>query len=59
MKVMYDEILRQTEKAIELRFGKRKTWIPFSQVRKEDLTWQILDLPDWLVKDKGLQEYVI
>lgn len=59
MKVQYDKILRQTQKALELKFGESRVWIPLSQIAKEDLTWQILDLPEWLVKAKELQNYTV
>lgn len=57
MLIMYGEILRQTQKALELKFEDRRVWIPLSQILKEDLPWSIIEIPDWLAKAKGLEKY--
>jgi hypothetical protein len=57
MLIMYDQVLRQTTKALELKFGPKRIWIPISQIGKEDLAWNIMELPDWLVRAKGLSQF--
>lgn len=57
MKVFFDAILRQTRKACEFKFGDRRVWIPESQILKEDLGLQWIDLPEWLVRAKELEEF--
>ena len=59
MKILYDELVRQTEKAIQIRIGKEKYWIPISQIEKEDLVGQTMELPAWLVAAKKLEKYKI
>lgn len=59
MKIMYGEILRQTHKALELKFGPRHVWIPLSQILKEDLAWNIIDIPEWLVEANNLKEWKV
>ena len=59
MKVMFSEILRESKKAVRVRFDDHRVWIPHSQIIKEDLPWQILDIPAWLVRANGLEEWVV
>ena len=57
MKLVYGEILRQTQKAVEYKFDERRVWIPISQIIKEDLPMGIVEIPDWLAKAKEITEY--
>lgn len=54
-RVIFDEIVKQTKKGLRVRFDDNRVWIPLSQIRKEDLSWHILDLPDWLIREKGIE----
>jgi hypothetical protein len=58
-KIMYDDILRQTKKAIRYKVGDEKVWIPISQIQHEDLIDQMIELPIWLIHEKGLEDYII
>jgi len=57
--IIYDEILRQTDKAIQYKIGDDKPWIPISQIEHEDLGNHIVALPMWLIEAKGLEGYLI
>jgi len=57
--IIYDEILRQTDKAIQYKIGHDKPWIPISQIEHEDLGNHIVKLPMWLIEAKGLEWYLI
>lgn len=59
MKIIYDEIKKQTQKAILIQCGDDKFWIPTSQIQSEDLVGQILEIPEWLAIKKGLEQYEI
>jgi len=57
--VAFIEVLRETPLAYLLVFAPLKTeWLPKSQVELhlEDL---IITVPYWLVRDKGLDNYVV
>ena len=56
--IIYDEIMRQTDRAVQYRFNKTKVWIPVSQIKEEDLVKQTVILPMWLIKNDGLEEGV-
>ena len=58
-KIIYDEIIRQTDKAIQYNIAGEKPWIPISQIQYEDLGNHILGIPMWLIESKGLESYII
>lgn len=58
-KIIYDEIIRQTNLAIQYDIAGEKPWIPLSQIQYEDLGNHIVELPWWLIKEKGLESYII
>ncbi len=57
-KIIYDKILRQTDKAIQYNIAGEKPWIPISQIQYEDLGNHIIGLPMWLIEVKGLEPYI-
>lgn len=57
--LIYDELLRQTDRAVQYRFDKTKVWIPISQIRDEDLVKQTVTLPMWLIEADGLEAYIL
>jgi DNA-directed RNA polymerase subunit E'/Rpb7 len=57
--IIYSEILRQTDKAVQYRIDKMKVWIPISQIRNEDLVKQTVTLPMWLIEADGLEDYIM
>lgn len=58
-KIIYDEIMRQTDKAIQYEINSKKVWIPISQIGHEDLGNHIVELPIWLIEAKGLEAYIM
>jgi len=58
-KIIYDEIVRQTNLAIQYQIDGEKVWIPISQIQWEDLGNHIVELPDWLIKANKLKVYRI
>jgi hypothetical protein len=58
-KIIYDEIMRQTDKAIQYKIDTVKPWIPISQIISEDLGNHVVELPQWLIEADGLEAYII
>lgn len=53
----FEIVLKETEKALQIRFGPQEVqWIPKSQCR---ILNNILYMPEWLVKEKGLEGFVL
>lgn len=53
------EILRTSDKGVQIQCGRVKAWLPKSQIKIEDLPMggddiKQITIPDWLAKDKGL-----
>lgn len=59
IKLIYDELGRQTVKARQFSFDGVMHWIPKSQIVAEDLVLQSISLPGWLVETKGLEMYEV
>ena len=57
--IIYDEIIRQTDRAIQYKIGDVKIWVPISQIKHEDLGNHIVELPMWLIESDGLEAYII
>lgn len=54
--VRYEEILRETEKAINIRFPDGVVeWVPKSQVRIVDGT---LYASKWIIEQKSIEDYI-
>lgn len=53
----FEIVLKETDKAYQVRFSSVEIqWIPKSQCR---LFNNILYMPEWLVKEKGLEGFVL
>lgn len=52
----FDAIEHETERALLVRVGEAKHWLPKSQVRVVDDNGDVLRvaIPEWLAKEKGL-----
>jgi hypothetical protein len=50
------EILRESERAIQVTDGDVTEWLPKSQLEYEGEAGQtvVVTMPEWLAKDKGL-----
>ncbi len=57
MTLIYDEIGRPSKCARQYLFDHKWEWIPLSQIRDEDLTKQVIIIPEWLAVKKGLEAY--
>jgi len=58
VKIAYDDIVRQTKKAVLYQIDDDEYWIPLSQIKEIDLISQWFVLPYWLVEKKGLEKYI-
>ena len=47
MKIVYDEILRDTGKAIQIAIDGKKIWIPVSQIQREKLYRNEIIVSEW------------
>lgn len=52
--VVYDSIAAETDDAILLEVGGDAVWIPRSQVVDHDRSDQVVVVPEWLARDRGL-----
>lgn len=59
VELKYDEMLHETELAYLLRFDTEEEWIPKSQVESIDEDNCTVELPEWLVLKKGLENYEV
>ena len=59
MKIVYDQIITETDLAVYLDFGGRLEWIPKSQIRNlDDLKSDgHVDVPKFIVYEKGLEGF--
>lgn len=51
--IQYDELLKETEMAIQILIDGEKYWLPVSQIRHYEKNKKIY-LPEWLAQKKGL-----
>jgi hypothetical protein len=51
----YEDILKETDKALLLATDAGEIWIPKSQIVDLDRENKEMTLPKWLVRDKGLE----
>ena len=56
---MYDDINEKlaTPKAIPFVFGRKRVWLPKSQLELDNVYANSVLVEDWLVKSKRLEEY--
>jgi len=56
---MYDEINQAlaTPKALPFVFGRKRVWLPISQIELDEMYANSVLVEDWLVKSKKLEEY--
>lgn len=63
MKLRYDSVVRETEKALLLRFGSEEAWLPLSQIKSREENDEgsggVVDVKQWLVIEKGLEGYAV
>jgi len=53
---IFEEKIRETDKAVQLKFSAGSVeWLPKSQIRIVD---KFVYLPEWLVKEKNLNEFI-
>lgn len=53
----FESVIKETEKAYQIKFDAQTIcWLPKSQIRIID---EIIYVPEWLVKDKGLEGFII
>lgn len=53
----FETVIKETEKAYQIKFDAQTIcWLPKSQIRIID---EIIYVPEWLVKDKGLEGFII
>ena len=59
IRLMYDEINRTlaTPKALPFVFGRKRVWLPISQIELDEVYANSVLVEDWLVKSKGLETY--
>ena len=57
MEVKYDAVVRETAKALLLRFDEDEVWVPKSQVQNHYEDMCVIDLPLWLCEEKGIEDY--
>ncbi len=50
----YEQIVKQTDKALLLEIEGIEVWIPKSQVLSHDEDQMEMTIPGWLAKDKDL-----
>ena len=57
--ILFDDILKDERhlKAVWFKFGKKKVWIPKSQIINEKLYKNTITIPDWLVKANHLEMF--
>ena len=56
VKIRFRGIVHETEKAARLMFSPGHTeWLPFSQVQ---ISGNVVEMPEWLAIEKGLENYV-
>jgi len=53
VEVEFDELLENREKAILIKVGSKKYWLPKSQIDFREWS-SIVEVPEWLAKEKGL-----
>lgn len=59
-RIIYDKLVRQTDKAVQYEIDGKLFWIPDSQIiGREDLGNHVVELPMWLIESKGLEVYII
>ena len=51
--VKFDELVEKREKAIHIRIGKEKYWLPRGSIDFRDWS-SIVEIPVWLATQKGL-----
>ena len=52
-KIHYDEIKKETKKAILYSVRDNEFWIPRSQITNNNLIEEWIEIPDWLYDAKG------
>ena len=59
IRLMYDEINQAlaTPKALPFVFGRKRVWLPVSQIELDEVYANSVLVEDWLVKAKGLTDY--
>ncbi len=58
VKIRFRAIVHETEKAVRILFdfdGGHEEWLPFSQV---EIDGNVVEMPEWLAIEKGLENYV-
>ncbi len=56
--IPYDELVVDTGKALLIRWGDQKEWIPQSQILSHDLEASTLRLKYWIVEQKGIEDLI-
>ena len=57
--IVYDNILNETDKAIQVAIDTEIVWLPKSQIEYYGNDDQYIDLPFWLVIDNNLENYIM
>ena len=52
-KIHYDEIKKETKKAILYSVRDNEFWIPRSQITNNNLIEEWIEIPDWLYEKNG------
>jgi len=60
VKLNFDELVRETEKAILLSFEGNEYWIPISLIDEDEFYEEegIVYVADWFVEQEGLDPYI-
>jgi len=55
--IEYDNVLRETPKAIFFQVGDKQVWIPTSQLEDLDVVEKVFNIPRWLaIKNELIEE---
>jgi len=57
MRLIFDEIRQETEAGCLLRFDNKHVWIPLNRFNKIDKEEKIIDIPEWLAIQKGIEDF--
>ena len=55
--LVWDELIRSTDKAHLFVFDDEDVWLPKSQITDLDEKTKTLKIPLWLAEEKGIEDY--